>query len=250
MKPLISGPPFERALAELAAAAKHGSSKAGKLTPHDARRELLAGRCGMALCWPTGSRSEARQTETPASVAAGFAELPGAAEVYDVRAGKWTRRAKDDEGRVPLLSCAGRLGSVAKESRRQRQAFNVLVWLSGKDHSSEIDSQSPDTTLFRRSHLVSPELWTDPGLDPQAVGQYAKLIEESNQRSAWLFSLRIPGRARYLEALDEAVGECMSGQKSAEEALSSASEKWQAITTELGVEKQRRAYLRSLGLEP
>jgi hypothetical protein len=65
-----------------------------------------------------------------------------------------------------------------------------------------------------------------------------------------MFCLRIPGWQRYLAALDQAVLEACAGTKSSAEALGGAGEAWQAITAELGVESQKSAYTRSLGLEP
>ncbi len=53
MEPLIAGPPFVKALSELVAAAKLGPSNATSMGPAEARREFTAGRCAMALSWPT-----------------------------------------------------------------------------------------------------------------------------------------------------------------------------------------------------
>ena len=103
--------------------------------------------------------------------------------------------------------------------------------------------------MYRSTHLASPAAWVDVGLDPQAVGQYVKLVQQTNQHPVWLFSVRIPGRARYLAALDEAVQRTVSGEKAPVDALSESAEKWRGITAELGLENQRRAYQRSLGLD-
>jgi hypothetical protein len=68
--------------------------------------------------------------------------------------------------------------------------------------------------------------------------------------SSYLFALRIPGRARYLAALDAAVRQTVAGEKSAADALAEAATEWRRITGELGVDAQRKAYRLSLGLEP
>jgi hypothetical protein len=53
-----------------------------------------------------------------------------------------------------------------------------------------------------------------------------------------------------MAALDDAVREAVGGKKSAAEALTAAAKRWQETTTKLGVDSQRVAYIRSLGLEP
>lgn len=248
MEPLIAGPPFVKALKELAAAAKLGPGDANSFSPHDVRREFLAGHCGLALTWPTAARSEAK-LESKSDVATRISELPGSQEVYNFPQSKWEKLSTETV-RVPLLATAGRLGSVTKESRRGKQAFNVLVWISGREWSSQIASQSRDTTLFRHSHLAAPQGWVDSSLDPESAGQYSKAVEQANQRSGWLSSPTLPGRARYLAALDKAVQSVLTEKATPVDALNAAAEEWRAITADFGVDKQRIAYQRSLGIDP
>ena len=58
----------------------------------------------------------------------------------------------------------------------------------------------------------------------------------------------VEARTRRVDA--EAVDAALSGDQTAEAALGEAAERWSEITKELDAEKQRAAYLRSLGLEP
>ena len=64
------------------------------------------------------------------------------------------------------------------------------------------------------------------------------------------FALRIPGREKYLAALDQAVAAAVRGDQSPAAALAEAARQWHEITKELGLENQKAAYLQSLGLEP
>jgi multiple sugar transport system substrate-binding protein len=263
MEPLIDGPPFAKALEELAAAAKHGPPEAiyrspemPGYSPHDVRREFLAGHCAMALTWPSRSKSAAGDAAPLAKVPTGLALLPGSLDVYNAFDGKWEPRRADERLSVPLLSSAGRLGSVTKESRNPQSALNVLVWLSGSEWSNEIAPHSRETTLYRTTHLRAPQAWIDESLDSAAAGQYADAVAQSQDCSVWLFSIRIPGRSEYLAALDDAVQQTTARETSpaesltAVEALKAAADRWRQITTAHGVESQRRAYERSLGLEP
>jgi hypothetical protein len=125
----------------------------------------------------------------------------------------------------------------------------VLAWLSGNEWSRQIATQSPETTLYRAGHFKSPREWGDAEIDENAAQQYANVVIQRQTASLWLFSVRIPGRGDYLAALDDAVHEALGG-KSSQDALRAAAERWGQITEELGVERQRQAYARSLGLEP
>ena len=256
MAPLIDGPPFVKALEELVAAAKFASPQATNWTPHDVRREFLAGRTAMAVTWPTRAidsakaNDDAQQSdESRPAFAIACAELPGAREMFNFRENRWEQRGPQDDPHVPLLSVAGRLGSVTKESARARSTLNLLVLLSGADWSVQVLNRSQDTTLFRQRHLAAPRAWIDESFGDEAAQQFAKVTQESHKHPAWLFSVRIPGRRDYLAALDEATQQAIRGDSPPADSLHTTAARWREITTRLGEASQRRAYRRSLGLE-
>jgi multiple sugar transport system substrate-binding protein len=249
MQPLVAGPPFERALAELVEASASGPTTE-LYSPDTARAALLRGETAMALTWPHRTVTDTPVAPAP-GVHCGFAELPGSTTVYNFAERTWTRRA--DEGAadyVPLLGTAGRLASVTKHARRPRETARILALLTGREWSSEISPLSPATTLFRQSHVQDPQRWTDVGLPPDAAAQYAAVARDAQSRPAGMVCLRIPGWQRYLAAVDQAVQDACAGTHTPPAALAAAAEAWNAITAELGLEVQRTAYMRSLGLEP
>ncbi|MFZ5829473.1 MAG: ABC transporter substrate-binding protein [Planctomycetota bacterium] len=261
MEPLVGGPPFVRALEELVAVAQQGSAEQLMYSPDDVRRAFWSGQCGMAITWPTAADSatslkrrvmatEEGETEAPLTVAEGvtvaFAELPGSPEVFDVGSRTWSRR-EGDEVHVPLVSISGRVGIVSAGSQHSQGARNLLMWLSSDENSVRVSAECSSTTLYRTQHLQDPESW----LEPPAVGAaapYALLTERTLSRQQSVSALPIPGRAEYLSALDEAVGRAVRREVPPREALIGVSAKWQEITERLGREKQRKAYLHSLGL--
>ena len=246
MQPLIAGPPFARALQELLECAKYLPAEARSLTPADARREFLQGHCGMALTWPS------RADEVPPAakpIPVGFADLPGSAELFNFRNQQWELRDAEQDRRVTLVGISGRLGSVTRESRQPRAASALLRWLSGK-LSAQVCAASKHTTLFRDTHLAAPQLWVNAQVDATAAEQYAQVVKEAQNRGAWLDAIRIPGRERYLAELDRAVHAALEGTASPGEALRAASDAWNKSTDSLGCERQQKAYMRSLGLEP
>jgi multiple sugar transport system substrate-binding protein len=246
MEPLIAGPPFVRALTELVAAAKTGPNEQLQFDPGATRTAFWQGQCGMAISWPTAAG------ETPASaagVAVGFAELPGSPQVYDVGSKGWNTRGGDEpESSIPLWGAAGRIGVVPAGAERQEAAFRLLVWLSCQQ-SARVCAASPATTIFRQSQTSSPKRWVEPCVPATAADAYADLVKQMMRRQQGMAGPGIPGRAEYLAALDAAVQSAVRGQQSPAEALTRAAQQWKKITAGLGLERQKAAYLRSLGLE-
>ena len=251
MEPLLAGPPMVRALEELAAAAKLGNPDALQSDPATVRTAFWQGKCSMAMTWPSAAdrhHGEKSSIAAKSQFPIGFVELPGSNKVFNINNQAWETRSEDENPRVPLLSLAGRVGMVGKQSTQQEAAFQLLLWLSSEQNSPQISPASPATTLFRRSHLKQPMLWVEKGVSPTAAIKYVELSAETFHREQWL-ALRIPGREEYLAALDEAVQSAVAGDVTAADALSKAAKRWREITEKRGIDRQRAAYLHSLGLE-
>jgi multiple sugar transport system substrate-binding protein len=254
MRPLIDGPPFVRALGELAATASVNKAKGDPVTPQGAFQALLDGRSAMAIGWPSGAEGTLPGHAAQSRAHCGFAELPGSRDVYDVGEAKWISQKTPDDLRATLLATSGRLGCVVKSSKHPQAGARLLAWLSlgdQKDRSASIPStHSNSTTLFRHTQVSAARRWVDPQLDRTAASQYARAVRASLRRKRYLTVVRLPGSDRYMTALDVSVAEVLAGRQTPHEALQKAASQWQAITDELGVDGQRRAYERSLGLEP
>ena len=128
-------------------------------------------------------------------------------------------------------------------------AFELLLWLTDPQWGSQVFAASPATTLFRRSQVASPKAWVENNVSATAARQYAEQTAETLSRRQFLASLRMPGRAEYLAALDEAVQAAVRGKQKPAEALKAAADEWREINHRLGVEQQRAAYMHSLGLQ-
>jgi multiple sugar transport system substrate-binding protein len=251
MEPLLTGPPMVRALEELIAAAKLGAPDSLQSDPVAVRAAFWQGKCGMAIAWPSAADRHSGEKSAIAgqsSFPVGFLELPGSNKVYNINNQTWEIRLEEENSRVPFLSLAGRAGMVGKESTQQEAAFQLLVWLSSEQNSPQICPASPAATLFRHSHLKQPGLWVEKDVTPSAAAIYAELSAKTLHSEQWL-GFNMPGREEYLAALDRAVQSAVRGELSPAEALLKASERWREITEKKGVDQQRTAYLRSLGLE-
>jgi len=245
MEPLIDGPPFVRALEELVAVAAAGPPELLTYDPAAVRAAFWQGQCGLALSWPTAAKGPAPDGE---GIPVGLAELPGAAEAYDIGEQRWEPRRDDEDPHVPLLGTSGRMGLVVGNSKWPDAAFQLLFWLSD-GQSTQVCPLSPATTLFRSAHVESPQTWVEKQIPAAIAAEYAEMTEQTLCRPQWLFPVRIPGRLTYLAALDEAVHRAVRGEKTPEESLRQAAAAWQEITEQAGRESQREAYWNSLGLE-
>jgi multiple sugar transport system substrate-binding protein len=255
MEPLIGGPPFVRALEELVTTAKRGPPEQLQYDAAAVRDEFWRGHCGLALSWPTAAAKTPAAGGAEAAVApeakglrAGLAELPGAPQAYNVGTKSWEPLGEGVDPHVPLLGVAGRLGAVAAGGKHPEAAWQLLRWLSGPKWSPQVCAASPATTLFRRSHLKSPQQWTERAMSPAAAAQYAALAGKTLGRTDYLFALRLPGRTEYLAALDDAVRAAVRGEAAPAAALKQAAARWDQTTRRLGLEAQRTAYRQGLGI--
>ncbi len=263
MEPLIDGPPFVRALEEQVEVLGKSAAEHLRADPAEVRRAFWAGRCGMAITWPSSAQRDGRPAapETNARRAAAkdskgegreirltVAELPGSTEVYDISSQSWEPRRREEDTRVPLLGVAGRLGVVTTRCPSPDTAFRLLAWLSGQASGRAAAALSPATTLFRQSDLRFPQNWTEAEFPPAIAAQYALLTQQTLSREQAMFVLRIPGRGEYLAALDEGVHQAIRGRQKPLDALRQVKIRWQEITSRLGLDRQREAYRRSLGL--
>ena len=258
MRPLVDSPPFVRALEELVKAAKVNQAVGLSHDPHSARKAFWQGHCGLAVTWPTAAGvSQNKKSHADGLLAAKGPppactpiELPGSREVYNIDESRWTTRGKHDEIRVPLLATTGRMGVISQKSSHPQAAAQLLTWLSGSELNPPLSTRSFRTTFYRKSQLRSPRRWVEAEMSLDSAFVYRDAVERAFGRQQWVFALRIPGRAEYLSALDEAVNQAVSKGKSPRRALRAAAGRWRVITEKHGKETQRRAYRKSLELRP
>lgn len=242
LRPLVDQPPYVRALDELAAAA---AGQPAEGTPQSAWREMLAGHCGMALCWPV---PDLRASAEGNKIRIGFAELPGSPAVYSQSESKWQQRGSDEDPRVPLLGMAGRLAGVAATAENEVGAQALVAWLAGPEVGGHLATRSESTTVFRASQESLAGKFVLPA-DAAIGGQYALAVHAGQFRPQWSPGVRLPGREEYLVALDKAVQSKLKGETESAPALAAAAKKWEEVTARRGVKEQKRALENSLGLQ-
>lgn len=246
MEPLINREPYTKALTELAAAVKNSPHDLRSMQPADAKHAILRGECAMAVTWPAKGAAYA---PFPTDQVVSIAELPGSATVYDFSSQKWKSRDDKLPRSVPLIGASGRLASVARSSQQSSSAFKLLALICGKEMIAKISPASENTSISRTSQLGNASAWIGPQYAPGADQNYAQAIERWNDGQLYLLSLRIPGREEYLQSLAEAVSKTLNGGDP-QTALDETAARWREITNAHGLEQQKTAYLRSLGIKP
>ncbi len=244
MEPLIGGAPFVHALEKMVRSSDAASLE---MDPAAVRAAFWQGKVAMAITWPTAA-DEAIADIKP-EFPAGVVEIPGSPGVYDVGEATWEKRDRESDGRVSTLGVAGRVGMVTKQSPWPEPALQLLLWLTNQKWGSQVCSQSPATTLFRESSVGGVSAWVEAPMPDEAAQDYGEAIASALGRRQCMSALAIPGRPRYLAALDAAVRAAVTKEKTPEEALQQAAQDWRKITEELGVDKQKAAYRASLGLK-
>jgi multiple sugar transport system substrate-binding protein len=171
--------------------------------------------------------------------------LPGADETYNFATNAWEANLPGENRRAALLCIAGRLAAVTSSAADPQAAQNFLLRMASSELSAEIAPASAATTLFRRSQMATAQRWV-------AISNLAQSHAETLAAGMSLprsLVLRLPGRERYLGALDAAVLAAIKGTTAPEAALAAAAAEWSKITGELGRDVQRRSLRRELSLE-
>ena len=245
-QPLINRPPFVRGLKELLQTVEHQPPTALELSPREIMQQLLDGQLVMGITWPTARLTSPTTADDAATI--GFADLPGAKDVYHLKTDRWEQRTEKDELHVPLLAVDGRLGALSRRTRSIVAAANFLLWLTDRQQSERISPRSANTTMFRQSQLPGARNWVAAELSSTAQ-EYAAVVSRSKNRSSWFTLLRVPGQHRYLAVLDESIRQGIADRAEPEPLLNGVAEQWSALTNELGNAPQREAYIKSLGIQ-
>lgn len=234
MKPRIATPPFVRALDELAAARDDATPAA---TPADAWRALLDGKCAMAITWPQAVEKVALPQQKPPI---GFRPLPGARTYYRQEDRTWVEL--EQPRHCLVTSFQGRSASLVRGTRIRQAATAVVAFLGGPSFSVDVSSASRSTGPFRASHRTRVERWFPDQLAPEDVAAYSALLQQQPTIREHFPVLRIPGRSQYLKLLDQAVSAKLAQTQSSAEALEEAAAQWDALTEQLGRDRQKDAF--------
>lgn len=245
MRARINSPGHIRALEDYVEIMKFGVPGMINMDSGEVRSVFAAGLAAMAIDWgDIGVISDVGE-ESKVRGKVGYAVLPGSTEVWDFAQERWvTVREPNQAG---YLAFGGWVAGIDKNSRSIAAAYDFISYLS-RPQNSYISVTTSETGFnsYRASHFETLAGWIGLGfVDPAAyLGAIRDTIGHPNVQA----DLRIPGAARYFEALDAQLSLVAAGQKTPKAALDEVARIWEQITNELGRDKQLKAYRLSLGL--
>jgi len=245
MKPLINDPGHVRALEDWIEMIEFGVPGMINMDNGEVRSVYAAGEAAMAIDW--GDVGVVSDTDPGSTVKGkvGYSILPGTTKAWDYVKKSWV----DFPGvnHAPYLAFGGWIGAIDAKSDNVEAAYDFLSFL-GSPENSYICVTTPNTGFnpYRKSHFEKLAGWYGYGfVHPE---DYLGAIEATIAHSNVQPDIRIPGAFRYFEALDAQLAMALAGAKTAKQALDGAAKEWEAITEDLGKEKQLKNYRASLGL--
>lgn len=253
MNSLIDKPPFVRALEEITARVQGRAEEALTTTSRNVWEQLSRGKVSLGLTWPvpvpmTPDEAPVDPSGKTEGEVIHFAVAPGSTDYYSASSGQWSEGAEVRQ--YPVLGGAGRFVSAIRGKMGSREAANLVVLIAGKTRAGSLGLETKDAFPCRQSQLGKQSKWlAGASFWEERAKQFAEVVVDSLTAPDYLIATNIPGEAKYTAVLDDAIEQAVTQKKAAQECLSEAARTWDAITKELGLEAQKLAYLRSLGLE-
>jgi multiple sugar transport system substrate-binding protein len=242
----INNPGFVRALQDWIDALPSATPSVTTLGAFETHMAFIAGQVLFNIDWTdTGVMA---QDPTMSAVAGklGSAILPGSHEVWDSNAADWA--LFDEPNQPAYLAFGGWIIFIPENARNPEAAISLANYFSSPD-VMRTASQTPNAGVnpVRTSTVNDLAGWVEGANFPSedAARNYldAMAIGEN-----FVNQLRIPGENQYEEALELAISQALTAQRTPQEALDEAARTWNDITERLGREQQRSFYRATLGL--
>ena len=247
MNPLVNTEGFVRGIGEFVQTIKDSMRPGLDTVRADVITDITNGSALMSLDWgDTGPASVADDSVVKDKV--GFSLTPGVNEYYDWQTKTWVT-VEGDPHRTPTHAYNGWSYYITSQARNPDAAWAWIKFHASPEISA-IDVASADSGYqpWRTSHSTNLTAWTDAGWTEGEAKTYIETILAATNDANAVFDVRIPGAARYQEALELQVSRAINDEASAQEAMDEAAKAFNDITEELGKDKQIAAYKSHLGM--
>jgi len=245
MKPLINTPGFVEALKDFIAIQDFSLPKARGVSFEDHVRALGDGQVVFTDSWEDPFIYAMRPEKICGKVA--VAPSPGSRKVWNRKEQRWD--IFPDVNVVPYL-CTSWTSAVAKSCPHTEAAFQFLGFFGNSfNHSSDLLHGRYGINPFCRVDMATKFWAAGAGWSQATAGDYVRtqrLIAESPNR---IYDLTIYLGRQYLHSLAVGVRRALTHRDSPRVALDSVAKRWGELTRRVGVDKQRRAYARTVRLE-
>ncbi len=258
MRPLVDNEAFARAIEIYGETGKYGPPNELEMDVNDVRNLFTSGRCALTLDWgDVGTRAIAAGSSVVDKV--GAIMLPGSRQVLNRQTGRLVAcdkvtcpYAMEGVNHAPYAALGGWSGAInaAASPQAKDAAFAFLAYLGDPAQANEdVTIGASGFNPYRKSQFQDRSAWHKAGMSDRAASLYLGAIGVSLSSPNMVLDLRIPHNHRYQEiVLDGAIVKYLRGATSTEETIAEITERWEAITEELGRSSQRDAYRASLGL--
>lgn len=256
-KPLVDNPAFIRALDIYKETTQYGSPDELSQGVGDTRGEWTAGRCALTMDWgdigPLAVAEGSKVSKTTGAII-----TPGSTEVLDRATNtlvkcddKTCPYAVDGVNHAPYAAYGGWSGAIsAGIDQKQKDAAYAFFSYMSQPAQSNVDVTIGKTGFnpYRTSQFKDMTNWTKAGFSDDFAKNYLGAIEASLNSPNMVLDLRVPQNQRYQQVvLDEVVSRFLAGELNSADAAKEISSRWDEITTELGLDTQKAAYLATLG---
>ena len=244
MKPRINNPGFLKALEEYITLTQFGPPGIVNFAGHDVRDNFVSGEVAMALDW---ADMGVHAVDSPVSIVkdkVGYAQIPASTKVYNSRTHQWDERFNQ------VASISGNwMFMVNKNSKHKELAFAFASHMTSAEMTKKLTAMSGvAVNPSRYSHFKNPENWNQSGFSTESAKAYLETIEASLKKTNVEYDITIAGAARYYQVADKYIYQALIGNMSPQKALDTIAKEWDAITDQIGREKQIMAYKAALNL--
>ena len=245
MNPLINTPGYVRGVTEFVDVIQNAMKPGLDADRATVIEDMINGTTIAALDWgDTGPASVSDRSVVKNKL--GFAQTPGTMEYYDWTTDTWV--TTEALHQTPTHAYNGWSYYITNQTKNADACWEWIKWHASPGISA-FDVASPDSGYqpWRMSHSTNLEPWVSTGWDEAEAKTYIEAILGATDHPNAVFDPRIPGAARYQETLELYTNQAIAGELAPQEAMDKCATEFNAITDELGRDKQIAAYRAHLG---
>jgi len=259
-KPLTDNEAFAEALRIYVETGKYGPPDELNWDVGDSRAGFTSGRCALSIDWGDIGTLAIDPKTSKVKNKVGAVILPGTRRVLDRATGKLVDctsancpYAMNGVNHAPFAAFGGWSGGINKAApaRVKDAAYAFLSYMS-QPAQANVDVTIGITGFnpYRVSQFKNMSLWVKAGMSSGAAKNYLGAIEASLNSPNMVLDIRIPQNQKYQQVvLDTAIAKLLAKETNIQQAMKEITDGWEAITNELGRDKQLQAYRSTLGVK-
>ncbi len=259
-KPLTNNEAFAEALRIYVETGKYAPPDELNWDVGDSRGGFTSGRCALSIDWGDIGTLAIDPKSSKVIDKVGAVILPGTRRVLDRKTGKLAACTKttcpyaaSGINHAPFAAYGGWSGAINKAaSAKVKDAAYAFLSYMSQPAQANVDVTIGITGFnpYRTSQFKSLTPWEKAGMSAAAARNYLGAIQASLQSPNMVLDLRIPQNQRYQQVvLDTAIAKLLAKETNIQQAMKEIFDGWEAITSELGRDKQLAAYKASLGVK-